>query len=232
VFDIGYSDVTPELEAANIPFNAGDAAPGGGGFWGGLKSGASAVGDFAKTATDVGSEVLSPIGKFAKAALPVAQIGSAVGGFMASRDAAGAAKEQARNQRRAQETQLGSSQPLAAYGSDVLSRSQAGKLDPATEAQINQWLQAEIQRIQQDFARRGQGDSSGVADAINNAKLKALAMRSQAVTSQASGGVAALSGAAGAAGGVNQSAGQNQQSIEQLIAEANKMLASTTASAG
>lgn len=164
------------------------------------------------------------LGNFAKGVMPFAQLGLGAMGIKGALDAGGAAKEQAKNVHAAQQLQRESTAPLTQFGTQQLQRAEAGQVDPAVSAMIDQWAQSAKIKIQQFFASSGQGNSSALAQELAHIDQMALAMKSGELKSMEQLGVGALEGAAGAATATAGTAGQQQNELEALIKAANMAL--------
>src|SRR5438445_9475738 len=183
-------------------------------------------------------QIAGQLGGFAKSALPFAQLGSAglgIGlGIKGSQQQAeqtkiarGAEKRQEQIAGKAQEM----AQPLSEFSRQQLTQAGAGKIDPAQEALIQNWLQGAKQKVMDFFARSGQGDSLQLKNELAWLDQMADGMRMQAITAEEQAGIGAAGTAGGilgtgasAAGGAGQAAQQQGGNIQNLIAEANRAL--------
>src|SRR5437660_1510961 len=188
---------------------------------------------FDKIAGSIGN-----LGGVAKSALPFAQLGSAglgIGlGIKGSQQQAeqtkiarGAEKRQEQIAGKAQEM----AQPLSEFSRQQLTQAGAGKIDPAQEALIQNWLQGAKQKVMDFFSGSGQGDSLQLKNELAWLDQMADGMRMQAITAEEQAGIGAAGTAGGilgtgasAAGGAGQSAQQQGGNIQNLIAEANRAL--------
>jgi hypothetical protein len=209
------------------------AASGGGGgdFWSSLASG-----------TRTG---LNTFGDVAKAILPAAQIGSAGYGIYSGIQGADQLATQTKLAERAGERQdqiAGQAQaqaaPVAEFGQEQLRRAGLGEVPPAIRASIDQWKQSAIQRINQQAASSGQAGSTQHQQWLMWVDQNAQAMEASALQDMQRTGLAAAGTAGnllgvggGAAAGAGQAAAQQQGSLQGLIGEANKALASLSAGA-
>jgi len=180
--------------------------------------------DIAKSAAGGVKSAAGGLGDFAKGVMPFAQLGLGALGVKGALDASGAAKEQAKNLHQAQLLQRESTAPLTQFGTQQLQRAEAGQVDPAVSAMIDQWAQSAKIKIQQFFAQSGQGNSTGLAEELARIDQMALAMKSGELKSMEQLGVGALEGAAGAATATAGTAGREQNELEALIKAANSAL--------
>lgn len=180
--------------------------------------------DIARGAAGGVKSAAGGLGDFAKGVMPFAQLGLGALGVKGAIDASGAAKDQARNVAQAQKLQRESTAPLTQFGTQQLQRAEAGQVDPAVSAMIDQWAQSAKIKVQQFFASSGQGNSSALAQELAHIDQMALAMKSGELKSMEQLGVGALEGAAGAATATAGTAGREQNELEGLIAAANKAL--------
>ncbi len=181
---------------------------------------------------------LDAFGKMAKSVMPFAQLGTAglgIGlGIKGSQQQAeqtkiakGAEKRQEQIAGQAQQM----AQPLSAFSQQQLTQAGQGKIDPAQEALVQNWLAGAKQKVMDFFARSGQGDSLQLKNELAWLDQMADAMRMQAITAEEQTGIAAAGTAGGvlgtgasAAAGAGSQAQQQGGNIQALIAEANKAL--------
>jgi hypothetical protein len=162
----------------------------------------------------------------------IARTGLGALGVKRQFDAASLAKQQAGQFGQMQQVQREAIQPLSNFGNQQLQRAGAGQLDPAIQAQIDQWAQAQKVKMQQCFEHNKIGDSTMLQSAMADIDAKAVAMKGGNLQMMEQLGVTALSSAAGAAGQGAQTASQEQNALDNLIAESNKALAALTGSVG
>lgn len=169
-------------------------------------------------------------GGFAKDVLPFAGLGVAGFGIKSAVDARGAAREQAKLQRTAQQQQQQATQPLVQFGQKELALAQSGQVDPAIQANIDQWAQAAKLKATQWFAHQGITDSTMMQSVLADIDAKAVAMKNGNLQLMEQMGISALTSAAGAATSAAGTAQTEQQQIDALIRQANAALASLTGS--
>ena len=181
-------------------------------------------------------------------------------GISAQRDAAKLASQSAKDQaafnevqRKSAEQAQGLVQPLrddviapqVAFGKERLARAQAGQLDPAQEAWIEQWKAQKRSEMHDYLARSGQGDSAALVELDAWIDQQALALKSKMLDDEIRQGLTAIQGggagfaeAGSILGGSGATAGRgaggaaNQEaSLEQMIAAINQQLGRFTAGA-
>jgi len=214
-----------------LPTDVGGGSGGGDWGWGSvaeaINKGVTGFGDFART--------LQPAMNLGLAGLGIYE--GIQGGQQASQQA-GIAKRAAKTQAQVAAQAQQTAAPLAAFSQSSLEQAQQGKIDPSIQTQIDLWAQGAKQQAQQYAAASGQGQSQQLTTWLSWIDQQATAMKAQALQDEQSKGIAAggqaggiLSAASGAAAGAGQTANTQAQSIEALIAEANKVMASLTAGA-
>lgn len=146
-------------------------------------------------------------------------------------DALGLAKKQQGQQNQLQEVTQKSAQPLQQFGVQQLGQASAGRLDPAVEAMIAQWAQAQKIKMQQQFAHMGITDSTMMQQALAQIDQQSVAMKAQMLGMDKTQAIQALQAAMqGANAGVGQ-ANAEQQQLDSLIAASNRALAALTGAA-
>lgn len=128
--------------------------------------------------------------------------------------------------------------PAVEFGQQELAAAQAGKLDPALEATITDWVQKKKVEAQQLFASMGLGTSTDIKSYLDQIDLMGQTMRGQLIQQQeqiglegVQTGVNADIGAAGAGTATAASAQSQQNTLAQLLQSANAQLAALGASA-
>lgn len=204
---------------------AGSAASSAPGIGSALSDVASTIGSGASSVGSALGSAIGGFGDFAKKLAPAAQLGATGFGIASNIKAQQQAGENAKSIKRAIETQERAAVPLTNFGEAQLKNAQAGNVPQAVQAQIDSWAQAAKVKARDYLARAGISDSSAAAQWDAYIDQQAQAMKAQALTAEGQQGVDALSRGAQAASGVGQQAGQQQSSLENLIASANKELA-------
>jgi len=111
-----------------------------------------------------------------------------------------------------------------AAGTQDIQRAQAGKLQPAMESSIEQWVQQAKADMRARFASMGLGNSSDIASEEAKIDLIAQSMRGQLLQGEEQLGLAGVSTGVNAAIGGGQLAQNQQNLLAQLIASANQSL--------
>lgn len=190
-------------------------------------------------------DVLSPFADVAKAALPL--VGLGVAGTSMATNIAGA-KQAAQNtaiQRRAQRMreniagqQSAAAAPLTQFGQKQLDASTKGAIPDSIQAQIDQWAQGAKARVNDYFARSGQGNSLQLQQKLAEIDQAAKAMAGTFLQEEQRLGVNSLAMGANALGGagntastIGQTAGAGNASIAALMQEANRALAQLNSAA-
>lgn len=186
-------------------------------------AGASA-GDWASRLWGGAGDVAGGFGKFAKGALPFAQLGATGLGVANSLKAQQAAAENSKRVKEAFALQERAAVPLTNFGEAQLKNAQAGNVPTAVQAQIDQWAQGAKVKARDYLARAGIGDSSAAAQWDAYIDQQAQAMKAQALSAESQQGIDALGKGANVASGIGGQAGQQQTSLEALIAAANQQL--------
>lgn len=188
-----------------------------------------AEGLFGDGSKDSSGGFVGGLGRVAKSTLPFAQLGLAGLGVKGSLDAAGASRRQARTLEQAQQMQREATQPLTQFGTKELQRAEAGQVDPAVQAQIDQWAQNAKLQAKQWFEHNKIGDSTMMESVLRDIDQKAVAMKAGNLQLMEQMGVGALGQAAGAATQGAQTAQTEQSQLDNLIRSANSALASMLA---
>lgn len=144
-------------------------------------------------------------------------------------DALHQAKKQSGQMNAMQEVQKKSAQPLQEFGTQQLQQSAAGNVSPAVQAMIDQWVQAQKAAMAQKMASMGITNSTMAQSAMAQIDQQALAMKANMINMDEKAAIAALSQAMQGAQGGAYTAGMEQQALDNLIAQANKAMASLTA---
>jgi hypothetical protein len=213
----------------NLPstFTTAPGREGGGGFWSGLQAAGKGFGDVAK------------------GVLPFAQVGTAamtgITGYQAAQQAAKQAKISEQGQQRQNEISAAAqaqAAPLSQFSTQKLQQAQGGQLDPAQEAQIQEWVRAAKIKARNYAAKSGQSSSSMLAQWEAWIDRQGLAFRSAALDAAERTAIAAAGQAGNLLGVGGQVAGQQAQNataqeggINQLIASANQALSRLSAGA-
>jgi hypothetical protein len=236
-FSLGAESAGPALDASQ--FSLGGA---GGGFTSptqGIPSGEglgdpSAFQGLAQSAQGI-----------AKAALPIAQLGTAGVGLAGGIQAAKTSAQQAQIQRQAQRmqgdvlrSQQAAAAPLTQFGQNELQQATAGQIPPQIQAKIDAWAQGAKAKARDFAARSGQGNSTMLTQWESWIDQQAQAMAADYLERDVEFGVKALSSGAGALAGAGQNAASLQQGaaaeqggMARLMDEANRALASLSAGA-
>lgn len=209
-----------------------------------LNLGAPSSYSWGDIASKVGSGV-SSFGNFAKAAMPIAQLGLA--GLGAAEGIMGAnqlgkqtqiAERAAKTQQQVAGDARAAAAPVQQFSQEELANASAGKIPAPIQSQIDLWKQAAKQQVMDYAARSGQGDSSSLTNWLMWIDKQAEAMMASSLEQEQQLGIQAggtaggiLSAASGAAGGAGATASNQQQGIQQLIGSANQVLARLTAAA-
>lgn len=206
-----------------------------------------------------GKGLLDTFGNVARNVLPAAQLGlQGMGmyqGFrnmQAASDQAGLVRDAQRRQAQiaAQQQALASTaesraNPAFEAGQEALVRAQRGEVPPAVEAQIQEWTRAAKQQAMASAASRGQSNSTTATSWLQWIDRQAQAMRGQWIQQQMNWsleaartgnqglqvGAQSLSGAASTTGASQQFASQQQNELNNLMAQANQVLSRLNASA-
>lgn len=214
-----------------------DFSPGGG-WWSGF-------GDVASSIFGGLTGGVSDFGSFAKALLPFLGIGSGVMQAVTGAKAGGQLAEQTKiaeqNQGRLgriADAAIGAAAPLSEFSKEQLAMAQSGKIPPAEQARIDQWVQGAKQLAMDRAARSGMGNSDTARSWLAWIDQQAVAMQQAVIASMEGLGIQAGTGAGGILGQAGQassaginSATQQQQTIEGLIAAANQTLSRLNAGA-
>jgi hypothetical protein len=168
------------------------------------------------------SKILDTTGKIAS---PLARFGTLGLGVASSISAADRAKKLQEMQERGLELQEKSAEPLSQFGQDALRRAGAGQVPEAVEKSIQLWKQGALQQVRDLYVRMGVPVGTAEQSAEQLVEQQAVAMRAKWLETETGQGIDALKGAAGAAAGVGQGAGQERNSIDALIQQANAALA-------
>lgn len=131
---------------------------------------------------------------------------------------------QQRVQQQGQQLATSAAQPAINYGTQLVTDAGQGKLSPASEAKIAQWVQQAKADMQAKLAHLGLGDSTSLQQYSAQIDQMALAMRESALQQEGSLGVTALGTGAQTGLGLAQSGGQNTQLLNDLISQANRTL--------
>lgn len=128
--------------------------------------------------------------------------------------------------------------PLTAFSGQELNQAALGKIPAPIQAQIDQWKAGARQQVMDYAARSGLGNSEWLTNRLAWVDQQAQAMMASALEQEQALGIQAggtagqvLGTAAGAAGGAAQTASGQQDSLSNLIGQANQMLAQLTAGA-
>jgi hypothetical protein len=206
---------------------------GGGGGGGGGDGGGSGFGDLAgrviggvgraagKVGAGLGKEFTdSPLSAFAK----TLGLGATGYNFINQGRMASQMNEQAKRIKQGQDAARAAAAPAIAAGTADVNRAQAGKLQPAMEASIAQWVEKAKADVQARFAQMGLGNSSQIQSALAQIDQAALAMRGQLLQGEQAGGITALQTGVSAGRAEAEVGAQQQQMLAQLIAAANRQL--------
>lgn len=224
IFSSGGGEAVEQL-AGPVAEAAGSAASSAPGIGSALSDVASTIGSGASSVGSALGSAIGGFGDFAKKIAPVAQLGATGFGIASNIKAQQQAGENAKSIKRAIETQERAAVPLTNFGEAQLKNAQAGNIPPAVQAQIDNWVQAAKLKVRDYLARTGNPDSTAALQWDQYIEQQAKAMQAQALTAEGQQGIEALSRGASAASGVGQQAGQQQSSLENLIAMANKEIA-------
>lgn len=214
-------------QMTGLPGGAGDSG-------GGLLS-------FAKGLTGRGEDPGSPrqpggggsiLGDVFGAAGGLARTGLGAFGVKNQLDAARLAKGQAGQLGQMQQIQRESAQPLQQFGTTQLSRATAGQVDPAVQQMLDNLVNSQKMQAKQWFASQGITDSTMMESVLRDIDNKAEAMKAQVLGMDKQTAIQALSQAMQGATAGAQTASQEQQALDSLIAESNKALAALTGSVG
>lgn len=227
--DFGLSEWLPQISSSWSPSTtptdfssfAADAAPAGGGFWGGLSDFASKMG------SGLGKEFSdSPLKAFS-GALGIGATGMGMANQIGAMDRMkGAEKQIAQGQQAAQ----AAAAPAVRAGTANIENAQAGKLQPAQEASIAEWVQKAKADLRGRYASMGLGNSTDIQQGEAQIDQMALSMRGQLLQGQEALGYQGVGMGVGAAQGATASATQQQQMLAQLLGAADEQLARLGAS--
>jgi len=222
--------------AEGITTSAGDAFSGftpsfqlpetGGGFWSGVGDVASKVGSGlstfgGKVASGLGKEFSDrPLESFAKT------LGLGATGFNVANQvrANSQMNQQTQAVKKAQQAAQTAAAPAVAAGTADIQNAQAGKLQPAMEASITQWVQQAKADIRAKYAQMGLGNSSDIAGEEAKIDQMALAMKGQLLQGEEQLGLSGVTTGVNAALGGGQLAQSQQAMLGNLIAAANQQL--------
>jgi hypothetical protein len=121
--------------------------------------------------------------------------------------------------------------PAVAFGTDVLNTAAKGDLPAPMQAQIDQWVQQKKADVRARYASMGLGNSSDITQEDARIDQAALALKGQMLAQQESTGLEALQTGVSAGTGVLGPAQAQQQTLTQLISQADAALASMGAKA-
>src|SRR5262245_31911493 len=158
-------------------------------------------------------------------------LGISAMGIKSSLDAAKNARDQAGLQRNFQEIQQKSAQPLQTFGTNQLQQASAGHLDPAVQAFIDQWAEAEKVKARQQMAHMQLTDSPMMKSIESEIDRRALAFRAEVLGKDKTTSIYALQSAMGGAGVGAQVANQEQGQLDNLIKSSQQALAQLNAMA-
>jgi len=225
----GESFSLPDFTAQAPQFEAPNFSPGFGvpetplqGFTRGLGDVGSKIGEgVGKVGAGLGKEFSErPLESLTKS------LGLGATGFnIANQVRAGSQMNEAtRNIKQAQESARTAAAPAVAAGTQDIQRAQAGKLQPAMESSIEQWVQQAKADMRARYAQMGLGSSSDIASEEAKIDLMAQSMRGQLLQGEEQLGLAGVSTGVNAAIGGGNLAANQQNLLAQLIASANQSL--------
>jgi len=199
----------------------------------------SGVSDAARSIGTTGTDALRTLGGVAKTAMPFAQLGLAgmniAGNIKAADQVARQTKLAERQGRRQDELSQRSQQiaePIARFSSEQLALAQAGKLPDYLEAELEQMVQAEKARLNDFFARSGQGDSTAIQAALADLDRRALVAKGKLIQGMQQGAISAGQTAGNLVGYAWQAAGGAANTAERQQSDLSKLMAQTDAALG
>jgi len=212
---------SPEQALSGVGFGTPPPAmttdTGGGGFWSSLGSGLSSIGDIAK------------------AAVPIAQLGTTGMGIWGGIESMNRGKEQMGVLKKEQQRQQQMAQPAAAAGGALTQAGQSallgGNLPPALEAQVQDWKNQAKMRYMQQLASQGQTDSSAAIQLDAWLETQAQKLRGELAGNLYGQGLAGVQTAMGPSGAVSTTAMGMAEGTTGSLEAANKALAQLLGSA-
>ena len=126
--------------------------------------------------------------------------------------------------KRGQQQAQAAAAPAIAAGTTDIQRAQAGKLQPAMEAAIAQWVQRSKADMAARYAQMGQGNSSALQGEYEKIDQMALSMRGQLLQGEEALGGRLLQTGVSATGAGTQTAQNQERLLADLIASANQQL--------
>ncbi len=224
------------FEFASDIGSGAEAAQFGGDLATGARAGLSTATDIAKDSTpwysgltDFASKLGSGIGReFSDSPLSaltktlgIGATGMGIGNQLSLQKQIGA---QTKNIEQGRKMAMDAAAPATAFGTETLNRAAGGNLSGPMQSQIDQWVAQKKADVRSRFAAMGLGNSTELNKMDQLIDQQAMAMKGQMLTQQEETGLAGINVGVGAATGSMGISQQQQQTLMQLIGEADKAL--------